>query len=86
MRDRYLVTSGTIGENGLFSCPGGKVVCLSDDNIKSAMTYFFRKATDVIKHFLKPREYRNISTVKIGGILIGSYLQYTVERNNVRSR
>ena len=65
MRDRYLVTSGTIGEN---DCPGGKVLCLLDDNIKSAMTYFFRKATDKIKHFLKPREHRKIS-IEIEGIL-----------------
>ena len=32
MRDRYLVTTGTMGENDPFSCPRGKVVCLSDDN------------------------------------------------------
>ena len=32
------------------------------------MTYFFRKATHEIKHFLKPREYRNLST-EIEGIL-----------------
>ena len=44
------------------------MVCLSDDNIKSVMTYFFRKATDKIKHFLKSRQYRNIS-IEIEGIL-----------------
>ena len=54
MRDRYLLATGTRGENDHFSCPGGKVVCLSDDNIKSAMTYFFRKATYEIKHILSP--------------------------------
>ena len=68
MGDRYLVTTGTSAENDLLKCIGGRVVCLSDENIKSAMTYFFRKATQEIKHFLKPRVYSSIST-EIEGIL-----------------
>ena len=66
--DQYLVTTGSQDAQGPFKCPGGLVVCLADNEIKSAMTYLFRKATDEVKEFVNKRSYEHISTV-IGGML-----------------
>ena len=65
--NQYLVTTGCQNIGSPFRCPGGCVVCLSYNEVKLAMTYLFRKATEV-KQFLEPRVYNSIST-EIAGIL-----------------
>ena len=66
--DQYLVTTGCQNIGSPFRCPGGWVVCLSNNEVKLAMTYLFRKATEEVKQFLEPRVYNSIST-EIAGIL-----------------
>ena len=53
-RDQYLVTTGCQNIGSPFRCPGGWVVCLSNNEVKLAMTYLFRKATEEVKQFLEP--------------------------------
>ena len=62
---RYLVTNGS-RYGSTFGCPGGRVVCMSDEDISSAITYFFRKATNEIKTFVPPNRYKDISEEKEG--------------------
>ena len=52
-------------------CIGGKVVCLSQEDINDAMNYFYRKATEEIKHFYDKQKYQNISE-EVDGILFYS--------------
>ena len=37
-------------------------IFVADEDVCSAENYFFKKATDEIKHFLKPKQYEKIST------------------------
>ena len=62
---QYIVTTGS---NDVIKCEPGKVVCLSDDDIKAALTYLFIKATAEIKRFLSIQKYRDITT-EVNGIL-----------------
>ena len=62
---QYIMTTGT---NDVIKCEPGKVVCLSDDDIKAALTYFFIKATAETKRFLSIQKYRDITT-EVNGIL-----------------
>ena len=66
--DQYLVTTGCQNIESPFRCLGGWVVCLSNNEVKLAMTYLFQKATEEVKQFLVPPVYNSISTV-IAGIL-----------------
>ena len=59
--DQYLATTGSQDAQSPFKCLGGLVVCLADGEIKSAMTYLFREATNEVKKFLNTRSYDNIS-------------------------
>jgi len=51
-------------------------ITISDDDIKSAEEYFYRKATMEVKHFVKPSQYERISE-EVNGILYysGRFLQ-----------
>ena len=42
------------------------LVLLTDDELKEGKDYFFRKASDEIRHFVKPSEYEKISIEKEG--------------------
>ena len=66
--EQYLVTTGCQDAQSPFKCPGGLVICLSDNEIKSAITYLFHKATDEVKRFVNVRSYDSIST-EMDGIL-----------------
>ena len=57
--DRYLVTRGTY--DAPFTCAKGLVITLTENLLKLALTYYFRKATLEIKHFLNKTVYKNIS-------------------------
>ena len=66
--DQYIVTSGTQDGVGPFRCPAGLVVRVSNDEVKLALTYLFRKATEEVKKFVDIRLYNSISS-EIEGIL-----------------
>ena len=51
--DQYIVTTGTQDGGCPFRCPAGWVVRVSNDEIKLALTYLFRKATEEVKHKTK---------------------------------
>ena len=65
--DRFLVTTGN-SSNKMFQCKKGLVVDVSEQMLKSAMFYFFQKASLEIKHFLPYDRYKNISE-EINGVL-----------------
>ena len=58
----------TTATNDVIKYEPGKVVCLSDDDIKDALMYFFIKDTAEIKWFLSTRRYRDMTT-EVNGIL-----------------
>ena len=62
---QYIVTTGT---NNVVKCEPGEVICLSDEDIKAALTYFYIKATAEIKWLLSTRKYRDVTT-EVNGIL-----------------
>ena len=64
--DQHLVTIGTT--SGKFKCNPGLVVILDRDMINVSLSYYFRKATEEIKHFLPKKKYEKISQ-DIDGIL-----------------
>ena len=51
---QYIVTTGTID---VIKCEPGKVVCLSDDDIKAALTYFFIKVTQPLQNDKNRQKY-----------------------------
>ena len=63
--DRYVVTTGIITDPK-FVCPKGLVVESSESMVALAMQYFFRVATEEVKHFLPKAKYEQISTEKSG--------------------
>ena len=63
---QYLEIGVSNNNKGQFCCPSGKVLC--NVNIRCRFTYFYRKCTHEVKHFLKQRHYNKIST-EIDGIL-----------------
>ena len=66
--EQYIVTTGSLDNGNPFRCPGGLVICVSNNEVRLAMTYLFRKATMEIKEFLNVRVYNSISNA-INGIL-----------------
>ena len=68
--DKYILTVGKANHNSSpnTQCKPGLVVSLSEDDLKTALDYFFRKATQEIKHFLDKRSYQKISK-EIDGVL-----------------
>ena len=66
--NNHLVTSGLPDESGVFYCPGGKVVVLSDDMMNCALNYFYLKASAEVRKFQKLEKYENI-TKDLDGIL-----------------
>lgn len=42
------------------------MVCLTDENIRAALTYFFLKGTAEVKNFVNRRKYSDITTEKQG--------------------
>ena len=68
--DKYILTVGKANHNSSLNtqCKPGLVVSLSEDDLKTALDYFFRKATQEIKHFLDKRSYQKISK-EIDGVL-----------------
>ena len=76
-----MVTSGLPDDSGIFYCPGGKVVSLSNDMISCAMNYFYLKTSAEVKKFQKLEKYENI-TKSVDGILyyVGRILEnYTFD-------
>ena len=61
--DKYLVTAGAAFP---FVCEKGLVVELTELNLLEALNYFFRKASDEVRHFLPKSSYENISQDKFG--------------------
>ena len=61
--DKYLVTTGT---DPKFLCTKGLVVESSESMVASAMQYYFRAATEEVKHFLPKSKYEQLSTEKSG--------------------
>ena len=59
----YVVTNGSKGE---LPCKGGLVLRLTDKYILAAITYFFRKGTSEVKHFIDRKKYERITTEKSG--------------------
>ena len=70
MGGQYVLTTGSTCKNVPLKCIGSKVVCLSQEDINAAMNYFYRKATEEIKHFYDKQKYQNIS--EVDGILFYS--------------
>ena len=68
--DKYILTVGKANHNSSLytQCKPGLVVSLSEHDLKTALHYFFRKATQEIKHFLDKRSYQKISK-EIDGVL-----------------
>ena len=63
----YLVTQGiSPPPPPPFNCENGLVVTLSEQNISSALDYFYSKATLEVKKFLKGKSYKNITNEKDG--------------------
>jgi hypothetical protein len=44
-------------------------IFVEDEDVTNAETYFYRKASDEIRHFLKPKQYKSISTEGSNGVL-----------------
>ena len=63
--DTYLVTTGT--NRSKLVCTAGLVVHLSEDYIRSAIRYYFEKATAEVKHFLPEFKYKD--SQEVDGIL-----------------
>lgn len=42
------------------------IIIPTDEEINSARNYFFKKCTNEVKHFLSPKKYKSISTLKNG--------------------
>ena len=66
--DQFIVTTGSQDGGNLFQCPAGRVVRVSNDETKLALTYLFRKATEEVKKFVDKRLYESIS-YEVEGIL-----------------
>ena len=62
---QYLVTTG---KSDVMRCDPGKVICLSNEDIKAALAYFFLKATAEVKKLVSTQKYRDV-TSEINGIL-----------------
>ena len=62
--DVYLVTQGLSPPPPL-NCENGLVVALSEQNISTALDYFYSKATLEVKKFLKGKSYKNITNEKM---------------------
>ena len=71
MGGQYILTTGSACKKVPLKCIGGKVVCLSQEDINNAMHYFYCKATEEIKHFYDKQKYQNISE-EVDGILFYS--------------
>ena len=41
--EQYIVTTGSLDNGNPFRCPGGLVICVSNNEVRVAMTYLFRK-------------------------------------------
>ena len=66
--DQFIVTTGSQDGGNQFRCPAGRVVRVSNDETKLALTYLFRKATEEVKKFVDKRSYESISS-EVEGIL-----------------
>ena len=79
--EQYIVTTDSLGNGNPFRCPGGLVICVSNNEVRLAMTYLFRKATMDVKEFLNVQVYNSISN-EINGILYytGRILPSMMER------
>jgi hypothetical protein len=55
-----------IGSDPKFKCPEGLVVNFPENLVKAAMQYYFRIATEEVKHFLQESKYKHISEEKSG--------------------
>ena len=62
--DKYLVTQEKT--NSKFACQSTLIVELSNENLITALNYFYKKATLEVKHFLDKNSYKNISVEKCG--------------------
>ncbi len=62
---RFLVTSGN-DKHDMFKCLGGLVVSVQNKFLCLAQRYYFRKASEEVKHFLPESKYKNLSVEKSG--------------------
>ena len=62
--DSSLLTTGSDVPN--FECTKGLIVDLPKNMISAALQYFFRSATDEVKHFLPASKYKHITEEKLG--------------------
>ena len=63
--DKYLVTTGT-GSDIRYKCPKGLVIEFPYDLVNPALQYYFKIATQEVKHFLPEAKYKNLSQEKSG--------------------
>ena len=66
--DQHLVTQSASKTESTMKCKDGLVVSLTEDDIRYALEYFYRKATEEVKMFVNKKVYQKIST-EIDGIL-----------------
>ena len=71
--ERYIVTTGSLDNGNPFRCPGGLVICVSNNEVRLAMIYLFRKATMEVKEFLNVRVYNPLMKLMEYCITLAAY-------------
>ena len=64
----------TTGEDELLKCGKGYAVCLAEESMNAAMTYFFIKGSAEVKHFVRESKYTDITTEKDGILYYNSHI------------
>ena len=75
---RFLVTTGN-DKRDIFKCQSGLVVIIQNKLLDLAQQYFFRKATEEVKHFLPASKYKEFSVEKAGVLYFSGRILPTQE-------
>ena len=75
---RFLVTIGN-DKRDIFKCQNGLVVVVRDELLHLAQHYFFRKASEEVKHFFPDSKYKNLSVEKSGVLYFAGRILPTQE-------
>ena len=85
VHNKYLVTLKKQTDSFPFNCQEGLVVCINDNLLMDAMNYFYRKATQEIKHFLPKKRFEKISKEKDGILFYTGRILPSQEFNGIQN-
>ena len=85
VHNKYLVTLKKQTDSFPFNFQEGLVVCLNDNLLMDALNYFYRKATQEIKHFLPKKRFEKISKEKDGILFYTGRILPSQEFNGIQN-